>query len=137
MSTKTKRSFKQMTPQEFDKIKGLLGYGLTDAQVIKITGRSSATVYMIRQNKTYVDYKTSIREMTERSRLKKEQAVPKLVIPATEKVGKIHVMENGRLHVEQPQPEAPELRESLASIAHELKLLREAWEKPKAKGLFK
>lgn len=51
------KGYKQMTEQEFKKIKGLGEYGLTRKQVQNITGRSHYTVQAIMKSKDYPDYK--------------------------------------------------------------------------------
>lgn len=132
MSTTKKRSYTHMTAEEFERIKGLMSYGLSDSQVYKITKRSTATLYTIRQSKDFADYQRRIREQVERQKAKRALQTP----GTTETLQKYSTepVEVGDL-VGFKAP--PSVEQSLATIATELQLLREAWEKPNRKGLFK
>ena len=52
-----KKHYKQMNQEDWSKLKGLLDYGVTLSQAVQVTGRSGQTLSMIKQSKSFEDYR--------------------------------------------------------------------------------
>jgi hypothetical protein len=61
-NTMVKAKYKGMREEEFNKVRTLLKAGLTQSQIVTVTGRSNPTISRIARSKTYKDYKGLIRE---------------------------------------------------------------------------
>lgn len=58
---KKRKGFKKMRADEFEKIKGLLKYGLPQTKVCEITGRGNGTVAVIYKSANFAEYEAAIR----------------------------------------------------------------------------
>lgn len=58
------KSWKHMTEKEFNKIKQLHELGITPANIVKITGRSTGTIWRIKKTDSFEAYKKPVRKET-------------------------------------------------------------------------
>ena len=109
--------WKQLNQEDFNRIKSMIELGLKDADIHKITGRSSSTITIIKRSKDLEEYRSIIRAYQKPSE-----------VPASH-IEKMADTTNGKENVSQ-------LHEDLQNITRVLQELVDAW-KEKPKGLFR
>jgi hypothetical protein len=124
MAKKIYKKYTQMTPDEYKRIKWLADQpGLSNVQIAKIMGRSDATVFYIKKSEDFNDYRSIIREMSDRKKVK-----PAVETTLEETPGLVHEV------TAEPVETGPT---ELSRIADALEKLVVAWETaPKKKSLF-
>lgn len=121
-----KTGYKSLTQEEFEKVKLLDGMGLTQVNIAKITGRSSATVSYICGADTFEDYKRNIRATYMKSaKYQTTVHAKQSVVPITDEVSMV------------VEEELLTDREYLKRIASALERMADAWEASPKKGLFR
>lgn len=114
-----------MDKNEYDKIKGLLVYGISAYDIAKIVNRHRTTVVRIAKSKDFEDYKVITSSAVASYRQKKKDKLENKYITVPE------------LDLPQKVVNPDKTLAVLDRIAFALERLADAWEREPKKGLFR